>query len=240
MVLANLSKLFEVEKFVLISTDKAVNPTNMMGVSKRLCELFCQFLAQDGRNAFISVRFGNVIGSQGSVVTIFEKQIKEGRPITVTHPDMKRYFMSIQEACRLVLEVAAIGGGGYIYILDMGKPIKIVDLARQMIRLAGLTPDKDIPIRFTGTRPGEKLNERLWYPYEKPEKTPNPKIQCTNGVYPFPAEFVIRMKNIVLFSRRLETADMIREIRKLIPEYSGNGFLKEAAKAEKAKQPKLS
>jgi FlaA1/EpsC-like NDP-sugar epimerase len=225
MVLANLSKTYQVDKFVQISTDKAVNPTNIMGASKRLCELYCQYLSKNGHNAFLSVRFGNVIGSQGSVVTIFEKQIKEGKPITITHPGMKRYFMSIEEACRLVLEAAAIGSGGYIYILDMGKPVKIVDLARHMISLAGLTPEKDIPIRFVGARPGEKMNERLWYAYEKTEKTLNPKIRCTNGCYPFPEEFVIRMKNIVLFSRRLETADMVREIQKLIPEYSGNHFL---------------
>jgi FlaA1/EpsC-like NDP-sugar epimerase len=228
MILANAAREARVDKFVQISTDKAVNPTNIMGATKRLCELYCQHLSKQGHNAFLSVRFGNVIGSQGSVVTIFEKQIREGRPITVTHPRMKRYFMSIQEACRLVLESAAIGTGGYIYILDMGKPIRIVDLAKHMIRLAGLVPGQDIPIRFTGTRPGEKMDERLWYAYEKPQKTLNSKIKCTNGSYPFPPEFIPRMREIVRHSRRLDTAGMVAEIRKLIPEYSGNGFMKNA------------
>jgi FlaA1/EpsC-like NDP-sugar epimerase len=231
MILANAAADARVEKFVQISTDKAVNPTNIMGATKRLCELYCQHLSKNGHNAFLSVRFGNVLGSQGSVVTIFEKQIREGKPITVTHPKMKRYFMSIKEACRLVLESAAIGSGGYIYILDMGKPIRIVDLARHMIRLAGLVPNQDIPIRFTGTRPGEKMDERLWYTYEKPQKTLNPRIRCTNGCYPFPDGFLGRMRSIVSHSKRLDTAQMVAEIRKLIPEYSGNGFLKGALPA---------
>jgi FlaA1/EpsC-like NDP-sugar epimerase len=231
MILANAAADARVEKFVQISTDKAVNPTNIMGATKRLCELYCQHLSRTGHNAFLSVRFGNVLGSQGSVVTIFEKQIREGKPITITHPKMKRYFMSIKEACRLVLESAAIGSGGYIYILDMGKPIRIVDLARHMIRLAGLVPDQDIPIRFTGTRPGEKMDERLWYTYEKPQKTLNPRIRCTNGCYPFPDGFLGRMHSIVSHSKRLDTAQMVAEIRKLIPEYSGNGFLKGALPA---------
>jgi FlaA1/EpsC-like NDP-sugar epimerase len=228
MILADAARAARVEKFVQISTDKAVNPTNIMGATKRLCELYCQHLSKSGHNAFLSVRFGNVIGSQGSVVTIFEKQIREGKPITITHPRMKRYFMSIQEACRLVLEAAAIGSGGYIYILDMGKPIRIVDLARHMIRLAGLTPEQDIPIRFTGTRPGEKMDERLWYAYERPQKTLNPRIQCTNGSYVFPDDFLMRIREIVRNAHRLDTASMAMEIRKLIPEYAGNGFLKNA------------
>jgi len=125
-----------------------------------------------------------------------------------------------------VLEVAAIGSGGYIYILDMGRPIRIVDLARQMIRLAGLVPEKDIPIRFTGIRPGEKMDETLWYDYEKPQKTQNPKVQCTNGSYEFPNRFIGRLKTILDLSRREEVENMVREIKGIIPEYRTNGFPK--------------
>ena len=149
-----------VEDFLLISSDKAVRPTNVMGVTKRIAELILMAL-QNGRTKYVAVRFGNVLGSNGSVIPIFKKQIAAGGPVTVTHAEMRRFFMTIPEACQLVLQSLAIGEGGQICVLDMGQPVKIVDLARQLILLSGLRPEEDIKIEFTGTRPGEKITEEL-------------------------------------------------------------------------------
>jgi FlaA1/EpsC-like NDP-sugar epimerase len=175
-LLAQTAMKFGVESLVFISTDKAVNPSSVMGASKRLAEKYLQWVSGHAKTRFVIVRFGNVLGSQGSAVEIFKKQIAEGGPVTVTHPEMRRYFMTIPEASQLVLQAAAIGKGGNIYFLDMGEPIKILDLARDLIRLSGLKPDEDIQIIFSGTRPGEKLFEELKFSDEGMIHTEHEKI----------------------------------------------------------------
>jgi FlaA1/EpsC-like NDP-sugar epimerase len=165
-----------VESFVLISSDKAVNPTNVMGASKRVAEMVCQAMARESHVRFITVRFGNVLDSAGSVVPLFREQIREGGPVTVTHPEVTRYFMTIPEACQLILQAAALGDGGEIFALDMGEPVRIAYLAEQMIRLAGKQPERDIAIVYTGLRPGEKLFEELFHPQENYHPTAHAKI----------------------------------------------------------------
>lgn len=169
------------EALVLISTDKAVNPASLMGASKRVAELYCQALDRQSTTRFLTVRFGNVLGSAGSVVPLFEQQIRRGGPLTVTHRDMTRYFMTIAEATQLIMEACAVGNGGEILILDMGKPIQVRFLAEEMIKLSGMTPGEDIRITYTGLRPGEKLHEELFYPHEVPRRTEHEKINLAAG-----------------------------------------------------------
>ncbi|MDQ2982986.1 MAG: polysaccharide biosynthesis protein [Actinomycetota bacterium] len=182
-VVADAAVEFEAKRFVLISTDKAVNPKTVMGQSKALCEWIVEAYGARPEigTRFVAVRFGNVLGSSGSVVPIFRKQIAAGGPVRVTHPDMSRYFMTIPEASSLVIQAGAIGGEGHVYVLDMGEPVKIVELAKQMIRLSGNEPERDIAIDFVGTRPGEKLHEELWGDGEAVEPTSHPKILRVSG-----------------------------------------------------------
>jgi FlaA1/EpsC-like NDP-sugar epimerase len=174
--LASLSLKHRVGKFIFISTDKAVNPSSVMGASKRAGEMICQNLNQKNGTRFISVRFGNVLDSRGSVIPIFREQIKKGGPIEVTHPEMKRYFMTTSEACLLVMQAGAMGQGGEVFVLDMGEPVKIIDLAKEMIRLSGFEPDKDIPIIISEPRPGEKFFEEILTAEEGTEATNYQKI----------------------------------------------------------------
>lgn len=218
-LLADLAVEFGVGKFVLVSTDKAVNPTNVMGASKRIAEIYCQNLQQRAGTRFITTRFGNVLGSTGSVVPRFRAQIEAGGPVTVTHPEIMRYFMTIPEAVGLILQAAAMGKGGEIFVLDMGKPVKIVELAEQMIRLSGLQPYKDIEIVFTGLRPGEKLYEELFYQDETPVGTAHPKLLLAGSRL----EDWHRINVLITqLERACDTRDvkkLQRLLRYLVPEY---------------------
>lgn len=212
--LADLAGQGGVEVFVLISTDKAVNPTSVMGASKRLAEIAMQDLcSRHAGTRFVAVRFGNVLGSTGSVIPLFREQIRKGGPITVTHPDMQRYFMTIPEASQLVLQAASMGRGGEIFVLDMGQPVKIVDLARDMIRLSGLEPDVDIRIEFSGLRPGEKMFEELLNDAENVERTRHPMIYI--GKIPDGAAYAVE-SGLSRFAELCQSGDAAG-IRQLIP-----------------------
>jgi FlaA1/EpsC-like NDP-sugar epimerase len=189
---AELSAECGVEHLVLISTDKAVRPVNIMGATKRVAEQIVQEVAETTGRNFVAVRFGNVLGSRGSVVPTFLRQIQTGGPVTVTHPEMRRYFMTIPEAVQLVLQAGAIGKGGEVFVLDMGEPVRILDLATDLIRLSGLEVGTDIEIRFTGTRPGEKLHEELFFDSENALATDHPKVlRAKNGALPIGLSAVV-------------------------------------------------
>ncbi len=216
--LADLADRFGVDRFVMISTDKAVNPTSVMGVSKRVAEIYVQALSQRSRTRFVTVRFGNVLGSAGSVIPIFKEQIAAGGPVTVTHPDMQRYFMTIPEASQLVLQAGAMGEGGEIFVLDMGEPVKIADLARDLITLSGLEPGKDVKIEFTGMRPGEKLFEELSVDAEHAGKTRHPKIFVGNHR---PHEWdELQGKLVDLVGAVGDPDEVRRRFAELVPEYA--------------------
>jgi len=181
MILADAADTVKAQHFVMISTDKAVNPVNAMGASKRAAEMYVQILARKSKTRFITVRFGNVLDSNGSVIPIFKEQIKQGGPVTVTHPEVIRYFMTIPEATQLVLQAATMGNGGEIFLLDMGKPVRITDLAEELIRLSGFQPHDDIEITYTGLRPGEKLYEELLLAGEGILNTSHEKIHIARA-----------------------------------------------------------
>ncbi|MDG1432435.1 MAG: nucleoside-diphosphate sugar epimerase/dehydratase [Saprospiraceae bacterium] len=229
-ITADLAKEFHVEKFVFVSTDKAVNPTNIMGASKRMAEIYVQSLNHFKENTntntkFITTRFGNVLGSNGSVIPLFKKQIASGGPVTVTHPEMTRYFMTIPEACQLVLEAGCMGKGGEIYVFDMGKSIKILDLAKSMIRLSGLELEKDIQITFTGLRPGEKLFEELLNPSETSLPTHHKKIMiATVREYNFEKIKSVVNKLTYLFDKQ-NNNELVKILKKYIPEYKSNNSI---------------
>lgn len=208
-----------VKRMVLISTDKAVRPTNIMGASKRICEMVIQTYNQRSKTEYVAVRFGNVLGSNGSVVPLFKQQIREGGPVTVTHPDIIRSFMTIPEAVSLVLQAGAYAQGGEIFILDMGEPVKILDLAENMIRLSGLVPGEDIEIKFTGLRPGEKLYEELLIDDDNKKETANKRIFIGQPIKIDEAEFDEKMKELekATFS---EDENIRRVVKKLVPEYT--------------------
>lgn len=246
-VMADLSVYFNVQKFVMISTDKAVNPSNIMGTTKRLAEMYVQALsniiAQDNveelhdipqawskqfitkairsNTKFITTRFGNVLGSNGSVIPLFRSQIEKGGPVTVTHPQITRYFMTIPEAVRLVLEAARMGNGSEIFIFDMGSPVKIVDLAHKMIRLVGLVPDEDIKVVFTGLRPGEKLYEELLNKEETTLPTHHEKIKIAK-VKPCSFEVMMEIEQLIHISRQNDNYATVRKMKQLVPEFKSN------------------
>ncbi|SHK67063.1 NDP-sugar epimerase, includes UDP-GlcNAc-inverting 4,6-dehydratase FlaA1 and capsular polysaccharide biosynthesis protein EpsC [Anaerocolumna jejuensis DSM 15929] len=216
--MAMAAHLFGVKKFILISSDKAVNPTNVMGASKRICELIIQAFHKKSKTEFVAVRFGNVLGSNGSVIPLFKEQIQRGGPVTVTHPDIIRYFMTIPEAVSLVLQAGAYAKGGEIFILDMGEPIKIADLAKNLIRLSGYEPDRDIEIEYTGLRPGEKLFEELLMEEEGLSSTSNKLIFIGKQIDIDEEEFLEKV--LELDKAAKEEVDDIRErIMELVPTY---------------------
>ncbi len=219
-VLARAAASAKVEKFVLVSTDKAVNPTNVMGASKRMAEIVCQSL-QDGTTQFVVVRFGNVFGSAGSVIPRFREQIGRGGPVTVTHPEITRYFMSLSEATQLLLQAGLMGRGGEVLVLDMGEPVKIVDLARDMIRLSGADPDR-IRVVFTGLRPGEKLFEEPLASGESTLPTPHPKLRISL-VRPGSRDAVDQMVSWLERDRAAGEAEVRMWLKSWIPEYAPPG-----------------
>lgn len=216
-VIADLAVKYGTKKFVMISTDKAVNPTNVMGCSKRICEIYCQSLdAHQDITQFITTRFGNVLGSNGSVIPIFKEQIRKGGPVTVTHPDIIRFFMLIPEACRLVLEAGTMGKGGEIFVFDMGKPVKIVDLAKRMIKLSGA---KDVKIIFSGLRDGEKLFEELLATKENTKLTHHPKIMVAQ-VREYPYDLALKNEiELYELSKGFDDMAIVKKMKEIVPEF---------------------
>ncbi|HBQ45457.1 MAG TPA: nucleoside-diphosphate sugar epimerase [Ruminococcaceae bacterium] len=213
---------FHVRRMVLISTDKAVNPTNIMGATKRICELIVQYYSRHSRTGFVAVRFGNVLGSNGSVIPLFKQQIAEGGPVTVTHPDIMRYFMTIPEAARLVIQAGGMAKGGEIFVLDMGRPVKIVDLARNLIRLSGYEPDRDIKIKYTGLRPGEKLCEELLLDSEGGCKKTSHELIYIGNPIPFNEETFLSDIEALRKVAGVDNEKMVEIVHQLVPTYTGH------------------
>ena len=227
--LATLSSQYKVNRFVMVSTDKAVKPTNVMGASKRTAELFVQALqhTENNNTKFITTRFGNVLGSNGSVIPHFKRQIENGGPVTITHPNITRYFMTIPEACDLVLQAGAMGKGGEIYVFDMGEPVKIVDLAQRMIKLSGLEPHVDIKIIYTGLRPGEKLYEELLSDDATTMPTHHEKILISKDPFMDYAQIEKFCNHIVKAALRREKVEVVQILKEIVPEFKSNNSIYE-------------
>jgi FlaA1/EpsC-like NDP-sugar epimerase len=219
LIVARCAHIYGVRKFVMVSTDKAVRPTNIMGVSKRIAELICQSIGSTSKTQFVTVRFGNVLNSVGSVIPLFKSQIEKGGPITVTHPEIYRYFMTIPESVQLIMQAGAMGRGGELFILDMGEPVKIVDLARDMVALSGLEPDKDIKIVYTGLRPGEKLYEELLTAGEEIRSTLHEKIKVAGSEC---IDWPVVMNNVETLLESLQmgfSSAVLQKIKEIVPEF---------------------
>jgi FlaA1/EpsC-like NDP-sugar epimerase len=225
--LVDLSMEFDVQKFVMISTDKAVNPTNVMGASKRIAEIYAQMANGKGKTKFVTTRFGNVLGSNGSVIPLFQRQLEQGGPLTVTDPRVTRFFMTIPEACQLVLEAGMMGEGGEIFVFDMGESVKIIDLAKKMIQLNGLELGKDIEIKITGLRPGEKLFEELLAEEENTIPTHHPqilkaKIRVENDVQ------LERIDTLIKLFETQKNTDIVSKMKEIVPEFISNNSIYES------------
>jgi len=220
-IVADLALKYKAEKFVMISTDKAVNPTNVMGATKRVAEMYMNCLNSEGETKFITTRFGNVLGSNGSVIPLFKNQIENGGPLTVTHKNITRYFMTIPEACQLVLEAGAMGNGGELFVFDMGESMKILDLAINMIHLSGLRYPEDIAIKITGLRPGEKLYEELLMDSEKNLATYNDKIKIAQQSQ-IDCEALRRGILKLATLKNSDNSALVGALKEIVPEYISN------------------
>jgi len=229
-LVADLSVKYGVDRFVMVSTDKAVNPTNVMGASKRLAEMYVQGLSGISQSStrFITTRFGNVLGSNGSVILRFKQQIENGGPVTVTHPNITRYFMTIPEACQLVLEAGSMGNGGEVFVFDMGSPVKIADLAKKMIRLYGMVPNIDVNITYTGLRPGEKLYEELLTDGENTIKTYHEKIMIAKVRQVLLDELRVVFEQLANdIENAAEESIIVSRVKSIVPEYISNNSIYE-------------
>ncbi|MBR1548011.1 MAG: polysaccharide biosynthesis protein [Prevotella sp.] len=225
MVIADMADKYGVKKFVMVSTDKAVNPTNVMGCSKRICEIYVQSLDKHSKTQFVTTRFGNVLGSNGSVIPLFREQIRNGGPVTVTHPDIIRFFMLIPEACKLVLEAGTKGNGGEIFVFDMGKPVKIADLAQRMIKLSGA---KNVEVKFTGLRPGEKLYEEVLNELEGTKPSFHEKIRIAD-VRQYDYEQVCKdLSELIGIAKQYDKMETVRKMKEIVPEYKSKNSIYEA------------